>query len=264
MFTDADGEQIKVRLYPNPSHLEFVDPVVTGGARAEQTSHSGAKLEHNPELAVPLLLHGDAAFPGQGVVAETLNLQSLKGYSTGGTVHLITDNQVGFTTDPEEARSTPYACDMAKGFNVPDHPRQRRRRRRVHRGDQALDGLPRALGPRHRHRPDRIPPIRAQRDRRARLHAAEDGGPDQGSPAGLGGLCRAPRQGGRGGPGRGRGRGHASATASSRRSTRSWSRRWRRATYEEPTRRPRSAPASSTGPRAPRSTPPSPRSGCGP
>ena len=70
-------------------------------------------------MAVPLLLHGDAAFPGQGVVAETLNLQSLAGYSTGGTVHIITDNQVGFTTDPEDARSTPYASDLAKGFNVP-------------------------------------------------------------------------------------------------------------------------------------------------
>jgi multifunctional 2-oxoglutarate metabolism enzyme len=68
---------------------------------------------------VPVLLHGDAAFPGQGVVAETLNLQSLAGYSTGGTIHLITDNQVGFTTDPQEDRSTPYAGDMAKGFNCP-------------------------------------------------------------------------------------------------------------------------------------------------
>ena len=68
---------------------------------------------------VPLLLHGDAAFPAQGVVAETLNLLALKGYATGGTVHIITNNQVGFTTDPEEARSTPYAADMAKGYNVP-------------------------------------------------------------------------------------------------------------------------------------------------
>ncbi len=119
LFTTADGESIKVRLYPNPSHLEFVDPVVTGAARAAQTSHSGPILHHTPELAVPVLLHGDAAFPGQGVVAETLNLQSLEGYSTGGTVHIIQDNQVGFTTDPEEGRSTPYASDMAKGFNVP-------------------------------------------------------------------------------------------------------------------------------------------------
>ena len=118
-FTTADGDSVKVRLSPNPSHLEFVNPVVTGAARAEQTSHSGPVLHHSSELAVPLLLHGDAAFPGQGIVAETLNLQSLEGYSTGGTVHVITDNQVGFTTDPEEGRSTPYASDMAKGFNVP-------------------------------------------------------------------------------------------------------------------------------------------------
>src|SRR6476620_7449912 len=119
LFTTADGETIKIRLYPNPSHLEFVDPVVTGGTRAAQTSHAGPILHHNPERAVPLLLHGDAAFPGQGVVAEPLNLQSLEGYSTGGTIHIITDNQVGFTTDPEEGRSTPYASDMAKGVNVP-------------------------------------------------------------------------------------------------------------------------------------------------
>ena len=119
LFTTRDGDQAKVRLYPNPSHLEFVDPVVTGAAREAQTSHSGPRLDHKPALAVALLLHGDAAFPGQGVVAETLNLQSLAGYSTGGTVHIITDNQVGFTTDPEDARSTPYASDLAKGFNMP-------------------------------------------------------------------------------------------------------------------------------------------------
>ncbi len=119
MLETRDDDQVKIRLYPNPSHLEFVDPVVTGGARAAQTEHSGPKLHHNPHVAVPVLLHGDAAFPGQGVVAETLNLQSLAGYSTGGTIHLITDNQVGFTTDPQDDRSTPYAGDMAKGFNCP-------------------------------------------------------------------------------------------------------------------------------------------------
>jgi len=119
IFSTPDGEEIRVRMYPNPSHLEFVDPVVTGGARAAQTEHSGPRLHHNPHVAVPLLLHGDAAFPGQGVVAETLNLQSLKGYSTGGTIHIITDNQVGFTTTPAEDRSTPYAGDLAKGYNCP-------------------------------------------------------------------------------------------------------------------------------------------------
>jgi 2-oxoglutarate decarboxylase len=119
VYETADGEKISVRLYPNPSHLEFVDPVVTGGARFLQSDFEGPELSHDPKRAVPVLLHGDAAFPAQGVVAETLNLQALKGYSTGGTIHVIQNNQVGFTTDPEEARSTPYAADMAKGFNVP-------------------------------------------------------------------------------------------------------------------------------------------------
>jgi 2-oxoglutarate decarboxylase len=114
-----DGEKISVRLYPNPSHLEFVDPVVTGGTRFLQQDFEGPTLTHDPKRAVPVLLHGDAAFPAQGVVAETLNLQNLKGYTTGGTIHVIQNNQVGFTTDPSEARSTPYAADMAKGFNVP-------------------------------------------------------------------------------------------------------------------------------------------------
>ena len=108
-----------MRLYPNPSHLEYVDPVVTGATRAAQTTQADGRIEHDPMAAVPVLLHGDAAFPAQGVVAETLNLQSLKGYATGGTVHIIQNNQIGFTTDPEEGRSTPYAADMAKGFNVP-------------------------------------------------------------------------------------------------------------------------------------------------
>jgi 2-oxoglutarate dehydrogenase E1 component len=119
VYETSAGEKISVRLYPNPSHLEFVDPVVTGGARFLQSEFEGSELRHDPKKAVPVLLHGDAAFPAQGVVAETLNLQALKGYSTGGTVHIVQNNQVGFTTDPEEARSTPYAADMAKGFNVP-------------------------------------------------------------------------------------------------------------------------------------------------
>jgi multifunctional 2-oxoglutarate metabolism enzyme len=118
-YENGEGEKTAVRLYPNPSHLEFVDPVVEGGARFLQSKIDGPQLEHRPKCAVPVLLHGDAAFPGQGVVAETLNLQALRGYSTGGTIHIIQDNQVGFTTDPEDARSTPYAADMAKGFNIP-------------------------------------------------------------------------------------------------------------------------------------------------
>ncbi len=119
VYKTRDDSEIGVRLYPNPSHLEYVDPVVTGAARASQTSRQNGRLEHDPMAAVPVLLHGDAAFPAQGVVAETLNLQSLRGYATGGTIHIIQNNQIGFTTDPEEGRSTPYAADMAKGFNVP-------------------------------------------------------------------------------------------------------------------------------------------------
>jgi 2-oxoglutarate dehydrogenase E1 component len=119
IYETHKDEKIAVRLYPNPSHLEFVNPVVEGAARFLQSDCDGPQIEHKPKCVVPVLLHGDAAFPGQGVVAETLNLQALPGYSTGGTIHVIQNNQVGFTTDPKDARSTPYAADMAKGFNIP-------------------------------------------------------------------------------------------------------------------------------------------------
>jgi 2-oxoglutarate dehydrogenase E1 component len=111
--------EIEVTIVPNPSHLEAVSPVVEGRARAEQTDRSAGSGLHDPTVALPVLIHGDASFPGQGVVAETLNLQSLDGYSTGGTFHLIANNQVGFTTDPTESRSTRYSSDLAKGFDIP-------------------------------------------------------------------------------------------------------------------------------------------------
>src|SRR4051794_6201267 len=113
------GRSITVTLSPNPSHLEFVDPVVEGRARADQSSRKRRELEHDPTIVLPVLVHGDAAFPGQGIVAETLNLQALDGYSTGGTIHIITNNQIGFTTEAWEARSTRYASDLAKGFDIP-------------------------------------------------------------------------------------------------------------------------------------------------
>src|SRR6185436_2692035 len=113
------GKGVTVTLSPNPSHLEFINPVVEGRARADQTSRKAREPVHEPSSVVPLLLHGDAAFPGQGVVAETLNLQALSGYSTGGTIHIIMNIQLGFTTDPNDARSTRYASDLAKGYDLP-------------------------------------------------------------------------------------------------------------------------------------------------
>jgi 2-oxoglutarate dehydrogenase E1 component len=110
---------ITVTLASNPSHLEAVDPVVEGRARAEQTDRSTREGYHDPTIALPVLIHGDASFAGQGEVAETLNLQGLSGYSTGGTLHLIANNQVGFTTDPADGRSTRYSSDLAKGFDIP-------------------------------------------------------------------------------------------------------------------------------------------------
>ena len=110
---------VLVRLLPNPSHLEAIDPVVEGWSRAVQTQRRATSLHLDPMAALPVLVHGDAAFAGQGVVQEVLNFQSLPGYTTGGTVHFIADNQVGFTTDPQDGRSTRDAPDRAKGFDIP-------------------------------------------------------------------------------------------------------------------------------------------------
>jgi len=113
------GGTIRVNLESNPSHLEYVSPVVEGATRAAQTSRKGPHAHQDTNAAVPIVIHGDASFPGQGVVSETFNLQALDGYKIGGTVHIITNNQIGFTTDPDDARSTRWASDLAKGFDVP-------------------------------------------------------------------------------------------------------------------------------------------------
>jgi 2-oxoglutarate dehydrogenase E1 component len=118
-YVTGEGKELRVTLASNPSHLEFVDPVVEGRTRADQTERDGQEAKHFPRRALPILIHGDAAFPGEGVVAETLNLEALAGYSTGGVIHLIANNQIGFTTEPEESRSTRYASDLAKGFDMP-------------------------------------------------------------------------------------------------------------------------------------------------
>jgi multifunctional 2-oxoglutarate metabolism enzyme len=114
-----NGDAILVNLESNPSHLEFVHPVVVGATRAAQTGRQGPHAQRDTNAAVPIVLHGDGAMPGQGVVAESLNLQALDGYKVGGTIHLVQNNQVGFTTDPEDARSTRWASDIAKGYDTP-------------------------------------------------------------------------------------------------------------------------------------------------
>jgi len=119
VYQTASGRPVNVTLSPNPSHLEAVNPVVEGRARANQTNRRGKDPIHDGTVALPLLIHGDASFAAQGVVAETFNLARLKGYATGGTIHLIANNQVGFTTDPKEGRSTDYSSDLAKGFDAP-------------------------------------------------------------------------------------------------------------------------------------------------
>src|SRR5438477_2404822 len=112
----GSGGQVEIRLSANPSHLEAVDPVVEGTARARQRIREDT--EHRRRV-LPLLIHGDAAFAGQGIVAETLNMSQLPGYGTGGTVHVVVNNQIGFTTLPEDARSSMYATDIAKMIEVP-------------------------------------------------------------------------------------------------------------------------------------------------
>jgi 2-oxoglutarate dehydrogenase E1 component len=120
-FMEGSGKmRARITLANNPSHLEFVDPVVEGFARAAQEERKNAGYpKQDVNRAFAILVHGDAAFPGQGIVAETLNLSGLKGYRTGGTIHIIANNMVGFTTDSHDSRSTRYSSDLAKGFEIP-------------------------------------------------------------------------------------------------------------------------------------------------
>jgi 2-oxoglutarate dehydrogenase E1 component len=112
--------EVPMVLAPNPSHLEAVDPVVEGMVRASQdVTDQPGQPARDDRASMAILVHGDASFPGQGVVAETLNLSALPGYTTGGTIHIIVNNQIGYTTDPSDARSTYYAGDLAKGFEIP-------------------------------------------------------------------------------------------------------------------------------------------------
>jgi 2-oxoglutarate dehydrogenase E1 component len=115
----AGGGLVSVELMSNPSHLELVNPVAQGVARARQRVGGSAPNKRDESLVLPVTVHGDASFSGEGIVAETLNMSLLAGYRVGGTIHIIANNQVGFTTDATDGRSTHYASDLAKGFEIP-------------------------------------------------------------------------------------------------------------------------------------------------
>ncbi len=120
MQKNGSVQSASIFLAPNPSHLEAIDPVIEGMARAAGSdTRAAGKPLFDPSVTLPVLIHGDASFPGQGIVAETLNFSRLDGYATGGTVHIITNNQLGYTATPGETRSTKYASDLAKGFEIP-------------------------------------------------------------------------------------------------------------------------------------------------
>ena len=169
---EFDGNHVHLSLTANPSHLEIVDPVVLGKVRAKQDQHGDAPEERIS--AMPLLIHGDAAFAGQGVVAECFGLSDLKGYRTGGSVHFIVNNQIGFTTYPRYSRSSRYPSDVAKMIEAPifhvngDDPEAVVYRR------QGADRVPAEIPQAGGHRHVLLPAVRPQRRRRAVLHPAAD------------------------------------------------------------------------------------------
>ena len=200
----GDQQSVLVRLESNPSHLEYVGPVVEGATRAVQTTRQGTHATLDTNAAVPIILHGDAAFPGQGVVAETFNLQALDGYTVGGSLHLITEQPGRLHHRPGRLALHALGLGPREGLRRPDLPRQRRRRRRVHLRRAARVRVPPGVRPRRPDRPDRLPPLRPQRGRRAGLHAAGDDGQDQGQEGGPRALRRRAGAGGDAHPGRGR------------------------------------------------------------
>ena len=182
--------QMFVTLVPNPSHLEAVNPVVVGMARAAGTAAGTRGAPHfDGAKTLPVLIHGDMAFPGQGIVAETLNLSRLPGYHTDGTLHIIANNQLGFTATPGDSYSTSYASGLARGFKIPivhvnaDDPVA------CLEAARTGVGISGALPARLPDRPRGLPAIRPQRGRRAGLHAARDVSRDRIAPHGAGAVC---------------------------------------------------------------------------
>jgi 2-oxoglutarate dehydrogenase complex dehydrogenase (E1) component-like enzyme len=173
-----DGREVAVMLAANPSHLEAVDPVVEGMARARQRFLGDTTTRNQ---VCPVLIHGDAAFAGQGIVAEVLNLSQLPGYRTGGTIHIVVNNQIGFTTLPADARSSHYCTDVAKMIDAPVFHVN---------GDCPLEVMPWPSWPwssasssaATSSSTSSATAARPQRDRRARLHPAEHGAHDRRSP----------------------------------------------------------------------------------
>ena len=171
VFHGSAGEELPITLASNPSHLEAVDPVVEGMTRAKQDRIS-PPTDGTPAAAaegvdgfpcMSVLVHGDAAFAGQGVVAETLNLSGLSGYRTGGTVHVVINNQLGFTTAPGVGPHLGVPDRRGQDGPGPDLPRERRRPRGLRAGGPAGLRLPPDLPQGRRHRPGLLPQARAQR-----------------------------------------------------------------------------------------------------
>ena len=160
--------KVHISLTPNPSHLEAVNPVVEGRVRAKQKRFKDTERK----LGLPVLIHGDAAFAGQGLVAETLNLSQLTGYKTGGTIHIVVNNQIGFTTNPADSRSSRYCTDVAKMIEVPIfHVNGEDPEAVVYVAELAID-FRQDVRPGRRHRHGLLPPPRPQRGRRAGVHPA--------------------------------------------------------------------------------------------
>ena len=189
-----DGGTVHLSLTANPSHLEAVNPVVLGKVRAKQTQ----KRDTERARVMGLLLHGDAAFAGQGVVHEGLEMSELRGFRTGGTIHLIVNNQIGFTTSPAYARSSPYPSDVARARAGADLPRQRRRSGGGGARGAARGRVPPALQEGRGDRSVVLSPPRPQRGRRAELHPAADVPDDRAAPDHASDLRPAPDRGGRG------------------------------------------------------------------
>ena len=160
-YVTKSGNKIHIHLASNPSHLEAVDPVTVGRTRAKQDrAGEGGKAKY-----LPLLVHGDAAFAGQGITAETLNYADLGGYTVGGTIHVIVNNLVGFTTNAREEHSSRFSAQLARRQPIPI----------FHVNGEDVDAVVRIVAHRHRiplhiwhrrgRRPDRLPASRAQRSR---------------------------------------------------------------------------------------------------